>query len=125
MSKNNNIEMQIKKACENNKIFNRFLALCEEAVENWIDKINLENDAPSINPKRRREPCFTRISVLLPVVPISPSETSLLLDYLGQKYIQNYHKGEERCVGGDYFRLRKCFFKNNYKLSTHYDDCDI
>lgn len=124
MSKNNNIEMQIKEACEQNKVFSLFLATCEDAIEKWIAKINMENETPSYVPKKRVEPCLTRISILLPVVPISPSETSLLLNYLNDKYINRYIKGEEGGVGGDYFRLRKCFFKNNYKLSTHYDDCD-
>lgn len=121
MSKNTNIEMQVAEACKQNRAFDRILAFCEGGIESWIDKINMENEVPQIIPKAPRRPEYTTLSLLLPVVPISPNEKDLLENYLGEKYLN----GKEKRVGGDFFRLRKCIFKNNYKLTSHYCNCDI
>lgn len=75
----------------------------------------MENDTPSVIPKTPCDPKSTTISILLPAIPISPKETELLLEYLNTKYLE----GKTRTIGGDYFRIKKCFFKNNYKLSSH------
>ena len=114
-----NIYTQISEARKRNYVFDRFVELCEGGIACWIDKIKAENDVPCLVPKTARQPAYTKISIFLPVVSISPNETNLLMEYLEEKYL----KYGTKTVGGDFFRLKKCLFKQKYKLSSHC--CDI
>lgn len=111
--------MTIAEACEKNPSFAEFVTLCENSIACWIENINVANNAPSIIPRTPRYPANMRISILLPIIPISPNETELLLRYLEKKYLN------PNIIAGDYFKLRKCLFKNNYKLTSKcYSDYD-
>ncbi len=118
MSKNykDDIYSQIAGARKCNYCFDEFVKVCEKGIESWKYNLIAKNNFPRMLPKLPREPRYTLVSILLPVVPISPNETKLLLNYLNEKYLEN----DEKDIGGDYFTLRKCFFRNNYKLSSHF-----
>ncbi len=122
MSENTaNIQKRLSDARKCNHHFDRFVSICDAEIERFVEKINLENDTPTINLKSKRVPSETLVRILLPVVPISPNELSLLVEYLEDKYLDD----DERIVGGDYFEIHKCLFRNNFKLSTyryHYYD---
>lgn len=117
MSKNpeEDIYTRISKERKSNSRFNQFVELCEGSISCWMEKIETENNTPRVVPKAQCDPKSTTISILLPLVPISPKETELLLEYLKTKYLE----GKTKTIGGDYFEIKKCFFKKNYKLSSH------
>ncbi len=98
--------------------FDRMVKLCDAQIELFISKIEASNNKPTTHFRMPYTPSEVRVRVFLPVIPISPNETQLLLSYLNNKYI-NGDKGA--LVGGHYFSIRKCFFSERIKLSTHRD----
>lgn len=116
------IQNRIEAACKQSYNFESMVKLCETQIELFVAQINAANDKPTTILRSPSSPEHTLVSILLPVIPMSPNETQLLLEYLNDKYIGGK---EGPVVGGDYFSIRKCFFKNNYKLTTnnnHYYD---
>ena len=79
MSKNykDDIYSQISEAHKCNHCFDEFVKVYEKGIESWKDNLIVKNNFPQMLPKLPREPRYTLVSILLPVVPISPNETKL------------------------------------------------
>lgn len=100
MSKNykDDIYSQISEAHKCNHCFDEFVKVYEKGIESWKDNLIVKNNFPQMLPKLPREPRYTLVSILLPVVPISPNETKLLLNYLNKKYLENGEKDIEETI---------------------------
>lgn len=111
-----NIQKRLVAARKKSFNFDQMVKLCDTEIELFVSKAMAKNDKPTTDLCMPVAPSETLVSILLPVVPLSPNEVQLLLEYLDDKYIN----GEEGAVvGGNYFSIRKCFFKDNLKLTTH------
>lgn len=116
-------EIEARIAAERNasKLFNDFVQLCTDALDAWVKKVNLFNNACTTTPKRPVYSYSICAKVSVPAIPISPIQTSLLLEYLKEVYLNN--QNGKPFIGGDYFTIRKRLFKDEYKLATKYSSC--
>lgn len=109
------IQSRIRAARTKSFNFDQIVKLCDTKIQHFVKNIKKDNDKPTTNIHMPATPSQTRVNILLPMIPMSPNEIQLLLEYLDDKYIEG---DGERVVGGDYFCIRKCIFKDNYKLIT-------
>lgn len=119
-NKTSSVLDRIAIACEENSNFDKMVKFCEVQIELFVEKIEADNKKPTTIPRSPASPRDVLLNILLPVIPISPNETELLLEYLNYKYIKF---PEKTIVGGDHFHIKKCFLKNNYRLYTHDRHC--
>ena len=109
------IQNRIRAARTKSFNFDQIVKLCDTKIQHFVENIKKDNDKPTTNIHMPATPSQTRVNILLPMIPMSPNEIQLLLEYLDDKYIEG---DGEPVVGGNYFCIRKCFFKNNYQLTT-------
>lgn len=116
MEKNISLKDRMVTARKKNYNFDKLVQACEREIKLFVDNVIASNDRPSLFPRGPAFPRDVPFKVFLPAIPISPNETALLLEYLDNKYMD---EDSTRIIYGDYFSIRRCWFKNAYKLKTH------
>lgn len=111
-----NIKDRISEACKASSTFEQMVKVCDQEINRFVENIHNQNNKPSSTIRPISDPTNTLVRIFLPIIPISPNETELLLEYLKDKYILG--KDGRRIVGGDYFKIKNCIFKQNFKLTT-------
>lgn len=79
---------RLKKARKNSINFDKMVYLAEMSVEDFIKNLIEDNNKPSIIPHSPKKPKYTLANILIPIVPVTPNELELLLEYLNFKYLK-------------------------------------
>lgn len=117
MSNMASLDERMVTARRNNYNFDKLVQACEREIKLFVDNVIASNDRPTLFPKEPVSPRDVPFKVYLPVIPISPNETALLLEYLNKTYMDE--ESGPRLIYGDYFDIGKCWFKDAYKLTTY------
>ncbi len=108
-------EMRITEERKKDYGFDRLITSCEEAIERFVENVIDSNNKPTT---WIHSPISTKdvyLNAYVPAVPVTPNQSTLLLEYLNDKYMRyGYEK-----FNGYKIRMRKCWFRPDYKLTTY------